>query len=214
MYFPAKSLILASVFTGDSFSKVIGLGKYTASLGEARGASGRMRPEIFQLNPHGSIVGFVIEDRGGEAGLEEQAARRRGVRSLGRRALRRRAGVLPAACSVLRRRAGRGAGGVPAFRAQRALAARRQAARVPVHHRAQPLHRRRAGAASSPSGLSTWTCPTARPMRTRRWRSGTARWGALVDALSPELRDVWSCASTRGSKWARSRTCWECRGSR
>lgn len=24
----------------------------------------------------------------------------------------------------------------------------------------------------------------------------------------------WSCASTRGSKWARSRTCWECRGSR
>ncbi len=37
---------------------------------------------------------------------------------------------------------------------------------------------------------------------------GDGEVGALVDALSLSCAMWWSCASTRGSKWARSRTCW------
>ena len=41
-----------------------------------------------------------------------------------------------------------------------------------------------------------------------------ARWMCWLTRSPLSCETWWSCASTRGSKWARSRTCWECRGSR
>ena len=43
---------------------------------------------------------------------------------------------------------------------------------------------------------------------------GSARWARWLTRSPLSCATWWSYASTRGSRWARSRTCWGCRGLR
>lgn len=94
---------------------------------------------------------------------------------------------------------GRGAGGVPAFRAQRALAARRQAVAY-LFTIARNLCIDAARARRLPVGPLDVDVPDGSPDADPAMAIGDGEVGALVDALSPELRDVVELRFDQGFK--------------